>query len=88
MYPGLQHYVYKLLHLQQGEMWWHMSSCPAGRGGVDKEAGISGVCGQGCLGAGGVSVMGGDHLEAEILGPMVLPVTGCFFFGEEGAGLV
>ena len=21
MYPGLQHYVYKLLHLQQGEMW-------------------------------------------------------------------
>lgn len=55
---------------------------------MDKEAGISGVCGQGCLGAGGVSVMGGDHLEAEILGPMVLPVTGCFFFGEEGAGLV
>lgn len=62
MYPGLQHYVYKLLHLQQGEMWWKMSSCPEGRGGVEKKAGISGVCGQGCLGAGGISLMG-YHLE-------------------------
>lgn len=31
MYPGLQHYVYKLLHLQQGEMLGPVSSCPTGR---------------------------------------------------------
>lgn len=31
MYPGLQHYVYKLLHLQQGEMLGPVSSCPMGR---------------------------------------------------------
>lgn len=31
MYPGLQHYVYKLLHLQQGEMWEPVYSCPVGR---------------------------------------------------------
>lgn len=43
----------------------------------------------GVLGSGwDSSRLGGDHLEAEIMGPMVLPVTECFFFGEEGAGFV
>lgn len=47
MYPGLQHYVYKLLHLQQGEMWVPMSSCPVGKE-EEEEAGMSGAQEWGC----------------------------------------
>ena len=43
MYPGLQHYVYKLLHLQQGETWGLVEKQK-----VEEVVGTSGTHGQGC----------------------------------------
>lgn len=89
MYPGLQHYVYKLLHLQQGEMWGWVSSCPGERGGEATAVGMSGARGQGCWVWLGLESGKRRPLEVEVMRPVVVPVTGCgLFCWEEGAGHV
>lgn len=73
MYPGFQHYVYKLLHLQQGAMWGQV---PWGKGRKRRE------CLEPQAGPGSEwdwSLTGGGE-GAEVIGPVVLPVAGSVCF--------